>query len=164
MASVVTFRFAAREGMPAVKLTWYEGMRAPRPIELEESRSLFNEGGAVFIGAKGKIICDTYGESPRIIPEKKMQALQESLPPKKLPRVPKGKTGHEMDWVNAIKEGRKAGADFEYGGALTETCLLGNIAKRVDTLIKWDPVAMKITNNKKANDMLKTPYRAGWSL
>ena len=31
VASVITFRFAARGSLPPVKLTWYEGTRAPRP-------------------------------------------------------------------------------------------------------------------------------------
>ena len=165
VASVVTFRFAAREGMPAVKLTWFEGTRAPRPMELEDSRSLYNEGGVVFKGSKATIICGTYGDSPRIIPEKKMKAMQDSLPPKTIKRIKGGMMGgHEQDWVAAIKEGRKAGADFEYGGALTETCLLGNVAKRMDTILKWDSANMKVTNNAKANELIRTPYREGWSL
>ena len=163
VASVVTFLFPAREGMPPVKLTWYEGMRAPKPLELEAGRSLNKEGGLVFKGTEGKLICGTYGDSPRLIPESRMKAVK--LPPKTLPRISGGlATGHELDWVEAIKAGRKAGACFEYSGPLTETCLLGNVAKRVDNRIEWDAKAMCVTNLPEANKHLKEDYRDGWSL
>jgi hypothetical protein len=76
---------------------------------------------------QGTIIFGVCGDSPRIIPEKKMKEGQ--LPPKTLPRV---KGSHEEDWVRACKTGGTAGAAFAYSGPLTETCLLGNCAKRVD--------------------------------
>ena len=31
LSSIVTFRFPARDNLPPVKLTWYEGLRPPRP-------------------------------------------------------------------------------------------------------------------------------------
>jgi len=49
--------------------------------------------------------------------------------------VPRIHTSHEMEWVSACKQGRAADADFSYSGPLTEICLLGNIAKRVDSRI-----------------------------
>ena len=58
----------------------------------------------------------------------------------------------------------KAGTDFEYGARLTETCLLGNIAKRVNGLIRWDDENMRVTNNEEANQYVGTEYREGWSL
>ena len=53
--------------------------------------------------------------------------------------------------------------DFAYSGPLTEICLLGNIAKRVDARILWDPAALKITNLPEANRFVRTDYRKGWS-
>jgi hypothetical protein len=41
---------------------------------------------------------------------------------------------------------------------------LGNVAKRIDARLAWDAEAMKITNLPKANDLLRTEYRKGWSL
>ena len=81
-----------------------------------------------FKGSKGTILCGVYGEGLRIIPEKRMKEV--TLPPKTLPRVV---GSHEQDWVRACKTGQQAGADFRYSGPLTETCLLGNLAKRMDT-------------------------------
>jgi predicted dehydrogenase len=159
LSAIVTFQFPAREGLPPVKLTWYEGTRAPRPPQLEDGQDLPDEGGAIFKGSKGALICGVYGESPRLIPETAMQAYVR--PPKTLPRV---KGSHEMDWVNAAKAGRQPGAHFGYSGPLTETCLLGNVAKRADARIEWDAANLKITNLPAANRYIRTEYRQGWSL
>jgi len=35
LTAIVTYRFPKREGFPPLKLTWYEGLRAPRPEELD---------------------------------------------------------------------------------------------------------------------------------
>ena len=69
-----------------------------------------------------------------------------------------------MEWVAACKEGRQAGADFGYSGMLTETCLLGNVARQVDARIEWDYRNLKVTNLPEANKLIHPPYRQGWSL
>lgn len=161
ISSIVKYDFGEREGLSPVKLTWYEGIRVPRPEELEDRRKVPGEGGVLFKGSKGTIMCGIYGDSPRIIPEAKMQAYAEKLPPKTLRRI---KVNHNMEWVNAIKEGRKANAGFEYSGPLTEFVILGNIAKRMRSKLYYDAENMKITNNADANQYLKRTYRQPWSL
>jgi hypothetical protein len=69
-----------------------------------------------------------------------------------------------MDWVRACKTGQPAGSNFEYSGPLTEFCLLGNIAKRMDARIEWDAAQLKVTNLPEANKYVRTEYRSGWSL
>lgn len=159
LSAIVTFRFPAREGFPPLKLTWYEGTRPPRPEELEDGRKVPAEGGVFFKGSRGTIMCGVYGDGARIIPESKMKEAK--LPPKTLPRVV---GSHEQDWVRACKTGTKAGADFSYSGPLTETCLLGNIAKRMDARILWDAANLKVTNLPEANRYVRTEYRKGWTL
>lgn len=159
ISAIVTFQFPARDKMPPVKLTWYEGTRPPCPAELKSGAEMPKEGGALIKGSKGTIMSGVYGNSPRLIPELAMQAYQR--PPKTLPRI---KGTHEQEWVNAIKAGRKAGACFEYSGPLTETCLLGNIAKRTDARIEWDAANLKVTNLPAANKYVRAEYRKGWSL
>jgi hypothetical protein len=80
---------------------------------------------------------------------------------KRLPRIT---TSHEMDFVANCKAGTAAGADFAYSGPLTEMCLLGNVAKRVDARILWDAENLKVTNIPDANKYIRTEYRKGWSL
>jgi hypothetical protein len=69
-----------------------------------------------------------------------------------------------MDWVNAAKAGRQPGAHFGYSGPLTETCLLGNIAKRMDARIEWDATNLQVTNLADANKYVHAEYRNWWSL
>ena len=142
-----------------LKLTWYEGTRPPRPVELPDDQQLPAEGGVIFSGSEAKLLCGVYGDSPRIIPEAAMTAFKR--PPQTMPR-PKG--GIEADWLNAILEGRAGCADFAYSARLTELTLLGNIAKRVDGRIAWDDAAMRVTNNEAANTYVKSFRRDGWDL
>ncbi|MFZ9938264.1 MAG: Gfo/Idh/MocA family protein [Luteolibacter sp.] len=158
--AVVTYHFPEREGFPPLKLTWYEGQEPPRPPELEEGRNLYEQGGVLFKGDKGLIICGVYGNSPRLVPESAMKAFQR--PEKTLPRI---KGSHEENWIDAIKAGGKASADFDYSGPLTELALLGNLAKRFPgQKLLWDNDQIKVTNHDEANEWVRRPYRKGWSL
>ncbi len=160
VASIVTYKFPARGDLPPVKLTWYDGLRAPRPPELEDGRRMgHTEGGSLFKGTKGKLVAGVYGEAPRLIPESRMKEYK--IPDKTIPRI---EGSHEQDWVRACKDGRHAGADFEYSGLLTEICLLGNVARRVDARIEWNGEAMSVTNLPEANKYVRTEYRKGWTL
>jgi len=160
VASIVTYQFPARESLPPVKLTWYDGLRPPRPEELEQGRTMGNpEGGALFKGTKGKLMCGVYGEGPRLIPESLMKEYKR--PPKTLPRV---QGSHEQDWARHCKAGTQPSASFAYSGPLIEMCLLGNVARRLDTRIEWDSANLKVTNVPDAQKLIRTPYREGWSL
>jgi len=159
LSAIVTYQFPARENLPPLKLTWYEGTRPPRPEELESGRKLPDEGGVIFKGSKAKIMCGVYGESPRIIPEIKMKEYKR--PEQTIPRI---NCSHEQNWIQCCKAGKPASADFSFSGPLTETCLLGNIAKRMDTRIEWDAANLKVTNVPEANKYVRTEYRKGWSL
>jgi predicted dehydrogenase len=158
--AVVVYQFPEREGFPPLKLTWYEGQPPPRPEELEEGRELAYDGGVLFKGDKGTIMCGVYGDSPRLIPETAMKAYQR--PEKTLPRI---KGSHEQNWIDAIKAGTKASADFSYSGPLTELALLGNLAKRFpNQKLLWDNELMRVTNLEAANEWVRRPSRKGWSL
>ena len=71
-----------------------------------------------------------------------------------------------MDFVQAIKEGRKAGSDFAlYGGPLTELAMIGIIAMNFPgRKLGWDGAAGRFTDCDEANQRLHPPYRQGWSL
>ena len=69
-ASVIHFDFPARENMPPVTLHWYDGGMMPRrPVELKDDEPMGNwDGGVLFIGDDGKLMCDVYGAKPRLLP------------------------------------------------------------------------------------------------
>jgi hypothetical protein len=95
----------------------------------------------------------------RLIPETAMKAYQR--PEQKIPRVKE----HHDDWLRAIREGRKAGSDFSYGGPLTELAMIGVIAlKMPGTKLQWDGPNARFTNCDEANQYLNPPYRKGWTL
>ncbi len=164
-SSIVRYKFPARENLPPMTLTWWDGGLMPeRPEELEEGRQMGDsDGGVLFIGDKGKLMCGCYGRSPRLIPEKSMQAFQR--PPKTLERIPGGENGHEKNWLQAIKDGKPAISNFDYAGPFAEMVLLGNLAVRFpERRLLWDGPGMKVTNDTDAQAFVKRTYREGWTL
>lgn len=162
-AEVVHYQFPAREGMVPVKLHWYDGGILPqRPDDLEPGRKI-PESGSIFVGTKGKIMCGTYSENARIIPETKMRAY--TRPPKRIPRIENGPGGHEQDWIRACKGGPAASANFDYSGPFTETVVMGNLAVlNPGKKLEWDGENMKVTNDEEANAYVRPAFRDGWSL
>jgi predicted dehydrogenase len=161
IAAMYTYKFPARGKMPPVTLTWYAGgVLPPIPDELEEGRKLTGDGyGILFVGDKGKIMCDGWGGSPEIIGESLRKDFKR--PPKTLPRT---SGDHMKDWVDACKEGRKSCADFEYSAHLTEVVLLGNVALRTGEKLRWDGENMKAVNCPDAEKYINPGYHNGWTL
>jgi predicted dehydrogenase len=157
----VTYKFAAKGPRGPVTLVWHDGeIRIPRPPELADDKG-FPGIGAVVLGEKGGIVYGSHGAGGlRLFPEALAKGYK--MPPRKLPRP----NGHHGDWLKAIKDRTHVpGSSFEYGGALTELALLGNIAYRFLGLeLKWDGPGMKFTNCAEANALLKPSFRQGWTL
>jgi hypothetical protein len=105
-------------------------------------------------------MCETYSESPRLIPESKMKAYRR--PKKTIPRI---QGSHEENWIDAIKGKGKPTSNFDYSGPFTETVVLGCVAVLFpgDKLM-WDGPSMKITNLPEANEYLKPNFRQGWAM
>jgi predicted dehydrogenase len=157
--SMVRYEFAARENMPALTLTWYDGGLRPFILPEIEAGSKMGTGGTIFVGDKGKILDD------KIYP----LSLRNSYTPPK-PYIPSS-PGHEEEWILACKGGEPAGSDFEWAGPLTETVLLGNIVIRRDlkeklsgTVLKFDPEKFSFPEMPEADKYLHCEYRKGWSL
>src|SRR6267142_85405 len=158
-ATMTVYEFPARSGrqgkLPPVKLTWYDGgLLPPKPAELGEEE-LDKGGGALLVGNKGKLLHETYGMNPRLLPK----SLHESFgtPAKKLPRIPG--QHHELNWVNAAKGKAEASCPFEYAARLTEVMLLGVVALHAGKKIQYDGEKTRVTNVAAANDFLKRDYR-----
>lgn len=160
VASIVHYEFPARENMPPVTLTWYDGgLRPPRPDEMDEGEQM-GTNGILFVGDKGKMF------EHRLIPESRRK--QYGKPPQVLARSP----GHFVEWIEACKGGKPAGSNFvDHAGLLAEVVLLGNVALRPElrealtrTKLLWDGRNMKIANVSEANEYLRREYRNGWTL
>lgn len=157
---LITYEFPAKGKRGPVTLRWYSGTeRIPRPPELEADEKDIDTG-AVVVGDKGTIVYGSHGAGQvRLIPQAKMDAYRK--PPKTIPRARE----HHLDWLEAIRNGTKAGSDFSYGGPLSEVALLGVIAiKMAGTTLDWDAQNVRFRNSPEANQYLNPPYRTGWRL
>ncbi len=182
--SRVRWDVPAREGLPAMKVYWYEGLRLDSkesatgslhaakgdaqnfPPLLQEIKKKypeedFEKSGSLYVGDKGVIYTGCYGGSMHVLPWEKMKQIPE--PPKTMPR-PKNVMQDFLDACHAGKTETAAG--FDYGARLTEFTLLANLAQRagVGKKVEWDGPNMKVANRPELNHILKTEYRKGWDV
>ena len=73
-------------------------------------------------------------------------------------------TQHIRNFLDCVKTRKPTNCDMETGHRSTTFAHLANIALAAKTRIEWDPKNEKITNNKKANDLLHYEYRKPWKL
>ncbi len=166
-ATTTYYQFAARGKMPAVKMTWYDGgFNPPKPEEIGDEK-LNGEGGVLYIGSKGKMLQDTYGLNPRLLP----QSLHDSFgdPKQKLARIVHEE--HEMNWAEAIKGKAEISSPFSYAARLVEVMLLGVVSLRAGGKIAYDGAAGRVTSSVKngnntvdPNEFLTRGYRPGFKL
>lgn len=180
-ASIIHLNYPRNDKKGNIKVTWMDGGLLPqRPEELLPDEPMGNwDGGVIFEGTKGKMMCSCYGADPVLLPTKRMKEV--ALPKQTLKRVPEG---HYLQWVNACIAGygkTELSSPFEYAGPFTESILMGNLAIRSWMMknpnlkgwedkylgrkkLLWDAANMKITNFDEANQFVKREYRNGWSL
>ena len=157
-ATTTLFEFPARQGMPPVKLTWYDGGLMPSDPDELEGETLDPAGGVLYVGKKAKLLHYTAGG--RLLPNKKHNDY--GPPKERLPRVPHN--DHEMNWINAIRGKDQLSCPFDYAAHLTEIMLLGVVSLRANSRLEYDPASGRVTNNLAANDYLTREYRQGWAL
>ncbi len=161
--SRITFEFPATKSRGPVKLVWHDGISAiPRPQDFPADEKIPGTG-AILFGDKGMMVHGSHGAGNcRLLPDNLMEQYSgPNAPAQKIPRV----KGHAWDWAEAIRTGRPAGSNFDYGGPLTQVGLLGVIAIRFPGLkLEWDDRRMRFTNHKAANAYVQPAYRRGWKL
>lgn len=180
-SSIIHLVYPKTNGEGTIKVHWYDGgLRPPRPEELGSDEPMGNwDGGVIFEGTKGKIMCDCYGMNPRLIPT--IRNTTDTIPKETIARVPEG---HYLQWVNACIAGygnATTSSPFEYAGPFTESILIGNLAIRSFMMknpnlkgwddkylgrkrLEWDAKNLKISNFDEANQFVQRKYRDGWSL
>lgn len=162
-ASKITFEFPSSKQRGPVTLVWYDGNNAlPRPGNLPADDDV-PRTGAILIGEKGLIVHGSHGGGGCHLQPASLrdQYTGSNAPAEKIPRV----KGHHWDWLDAIRTGRQAGSNFDYGGRLTQVALLGAIAIRFPgQTLQWNERMARFTSNDAANAYLNPAYRKGWRL
>ncbi len=162
LATKVHYEFPRRGLMPPVDMHWYDGGLMPkRPDGLPSHVPLERGGGVIFVGERGLLMHETYGDNPQLFPESLMEEAA-SVPQTYL-RI---EESHEMNWANACKGIGEATCPFSYAAPLTEVMLLGLVALRAGQgfKIEYDAAKMRVTNSEEADRALTREYREGWSL
>ncbi len=166
--TVVRYSFPARAGMGPVELYWHDGrdehgrwLQPPRPEGVPEEETLGDgKHGSYFVGTKGICTAGTYGGGVRLLPAARMAGFR---PPE--PTLDRGPgEDHTRDWLNAIREGRKASSDFSYAGPLTEFVQFGRVALFAGKKVEYDFKRGEITNDRALDALLTKQYREGWAL
>ena len=162
LASVTHYEFGKAKGGP-LRLTWYDGGILPAtPRNFPADLKMNPDGGVLFVGTKGMLMHETYGQKPTLIGEG-LDAAAAKIP-QSLPRIKDGMGGHEQNWIRAIRGEEKISCPFEYAVPLNETMILGIVALKADAPLEYDSVAGSVTNIADANQYLTRQYRKGWEL
>jgi hypothetical protein len=164
-ASVVRFKYPARGQRPAVDLFWYEGgMRPPLPDELEEDHGAIPAEAMMFVGDKGKILAGFNIQTPRLIPQRRMQGMAATQPVARRqqgggPRISEGL----QQWVKACKgDKQQSKGSFLNAGPISEAVNLYAIALRTGRRLLYDAQNTRFTNYEAANKYLSREYRKGF--
>ncbi|HLR50143.1 MAG TPA: Gfo/Idh/MocA family oxidoreductase [Candidatus Sphingobacterium stercoripullorum] len=174
MSSTIKFSFPKRKSMPAIDVTWYDGLDnlppipkgygvsgldpdIPPPSTGEIEPSNLNPGKIIYskdLTFKG----GSHSSILSIIPEEKAKDMEN-----KLPEVPDSPSNHYANFLNACKGVEKARSPFSISGPLSQVFCLGVIAQRLNTKLEFDPIKKEITNDAFANALLiGPPPRKGW--
>lgn len=149
----VRFTFGARDGVEPLALHFHHTKDGP-PILAEHGLPRWDIG-AVFVGEKGMLLA-TFDKFS-LHPEGEFADFR--MP---LPTIPDS-MGHYLEWIHASKTGAATSCNFDYGGALTELVLLGNVAYRSGQKLEWDPERLEARDCPEAAPFLRESYREGWT-
>jgi predicted dehydrogenase len=143
---------SAAEG---VTLTWYDGNRRP-PAEIQKLVGGSVAGqGSIYIGTEG-VLYSPYIAGPQLFPKEKFTDFA-------MPKI--DGDDHYLQFVEAVRGNGATSAPFAYSGPLTEMVLLGCLATRFPkTQLEWDAAKLMVTNNEKANELVRRKYRKGWEV
>jgi len=158
-AEFIKYEFPRRDNLPKVAMPeltvhWYDGgWMPPRPDELLAGELMGDiDGGCLFYGTRGKIMCGAYARNPKLLPASEMENF--NPPANSIRRISNAMNGgHEQDWIRACKESREtrleASSHFGYAGPFNETVVMGVLAVRLQSLqrkLLWDGKNMRFTN------------------
>lgn len=174
MSSTILFKFPERENMPAVDITWYDGLdnipQVPegygvseidpnvpavaggklKPAKLNPGKEIYSET-LTFKGG-------SHGSTLSIIPDEKAREMEA-----KLPEVPESTSNHYVNFLLACMGKEKTRSPFSVSGPLSQVFCLGMISQWMAERLIFDRDKKQIVNNPLANQLLWGAVpRKGW--
>ncbi|MCF6310944.1 MAG: Gfo/Idh/MocA family oxidoreductase [Verrucomicrobiales bacterium] len=139
-----------------INITWYDGGRQPKAsLALLPKGKTLPRLGSIFVGEKGSMLLPHVGMPELNFIDAKIEHKIEKVE----------SLNHYHGWIDGCLSGKQPSDGFEYGGNLTETVQLGNVAVHFPgEELKWDAKNLKITNKEEANPYLTRKYRKGWEI
>jgi predicted dehydrogenase len=164
-SAIVRYQFPAKGGRPVLPVTWYGILTPPLPPGWPAEKPL-PDGGGIILGSKGSIVYGPVYNSPSgtlkqvwLVPEDLDKAYHRPAPTLARP------SSHWLEWADAAKSGTQPSGNWEYGGLVTQICLLGNIGIRLKgQKLLFDPKTQKFKDSAQANALFERTYRKGWLL
>lgn len=174
MSSTLLFKFPERGNMPAVDITWYDGLdnipSVPEGYGVSElDPNIPTVAGGKIQPAKlnpGKEIYSkeltfkggSHGSTLSIIPDEKAKEMES-----RLPEVPKSPSNHFANFLLSCMGKEKTRSPFSIAGPLSQVFCLGVLSQRLNRKLVFDRDTKQITNDPEANKMLcGVPPRKGW--
>ena len=160
--------------MPALDITWYDGIDNHPPLPEGYGRSVADPNipppsdgalrpaklnpGKIIYGKDLTFKGRSHSRPLSIIPAKKAEEMKSILP-----EVPESPSDHFENFLLACKGEEKCRSSFDIAGPLSQVFTLGVMAQRLSTKLIFDRDTKQITNNDWANQMLVgEPPRKGW--
>jgi predicted dehydrogenase len=171
MSSTIQFKFPSRKDMPAMDITWYDGVNNIPPVPANYGTSELDPN--IPPAANGKIQPSKLNPG-KIIYSKDLtfkggshgstlSILGDAGKDLKLPEVPKSPSNHYANFLKACMGQEKTRSPFAIAGPLSQVFSLGVLAQRLNARLEFDRNTKLITNNKLANQLLVGPApRKGW--
>ncbi|WP_085537273.1 Gfo/Idh/MocA family oxidoreductase [Massilibacteroides vaginae] len=174
MSSTIVFKFPERGNMPALDITWQDGLdnipAVPEGYGVSEiDPNIPTVAGGKIQPAKlnpGKEIYSktltfkggSHGSTLSIIPEERAKDMAS-----KLPEVPKSPSNHFANFLLACMGKEKTRSPFSIAGPLSQVFCLGVLSQQLGEKLLFDRTTKQITNNALANQLLVgEPPRKGW--
>jgi predicted dehydrogenase len=127
--------------------------------------------GSTFYGEKGTLKVSVMGYD--FIPERgepvhkdvtyELEQYPEDKTEKDLEKhVAPAIRAHMRDFLKAIDNRSKPVADIEQAHISTASCILANIAMKLNRELTWDAARQMVVGDEEANRLLHRPYRSPW--
>lgn len=171
MSSTIQFKFPKRKDMPAMDITWYDGLNNIPPVPdnygttaLDPNIPAASNGkiqpakfnpGKIIYGKELTFKGGSHGTS--------LSILGDAAKDLKLPEVQKSPSNHYANFLKGCMGQEQTRSRFEIAGPLSQVFALGVLAQRLNAKLKFDRNTKQITNNELANKLLAGPEpRKGW--